>query len=200
MLVNIFKMKEEIWKPYKDTRYDISNMGRVRSTNRPDNIGHIRSNQSGVLVQKTTINGYKQIQLNGTWKTVHRLVAEVFVPNNKVEDISELVVDHIDNNKQNNVATNLQWLTYSENTKKAFEDGLIPGMSEQHIEKNRQRFIRINELHKKRIHLYNKKDEKEYEFSSAKEASSYLGKYPGYFSEIITKNKGENRYWKAWYA
>ena len=60
-------------------------------------------------------HGYKYVQLkvNGYCKNfyIHRLVAEAFIPNpeNKKE------VDHIDNNTENNVVTNLRWATPKEN-------------------------------------------------------------------------------------
>ena len=62
-------------------------------------------------------NGYKYYRLskNGHKKMfyAHRLVAEYFIdnPNNFP------VVNHIDGNKLNNNVNNLEWVTYSENTK-----------------------------------------------------------------------------------
>lgn len=39
---------KEIWRQFRDTRYDISNLGRVRSTLRPDASGNVRRNQAGI--------------------------------------------------------------------------------------------------------------------------------------------------------
>ena len=54
-------------------------------------------------------------------KLVHRLVAMAFIlnPNNLP------IVMHKDNNKLNNHISNLKWGTIAENTKQAYDDGLI---------------------------------------------------------------------------
>lgn len=45
------------------------------------------------------------------WTLVHRMVAELFIPNPD----NKPCVDHIDTNKRNNNVNNLRWVTYSEN-------------------------------------------------------------------------------------
>jgi len=50
-------------------------------------------------------------------KLIHRLVAEHFV--NKPESEETLYVDHIDNDRLNNRADNLRWVTHKENIKKS---------------------------------------------------------------------------------
>lgn len=52
---------------------------------------------------------------------VHILVAKAFIPLIEGKEI----VGHKDNNKTNNNYKNLYWTTISENTQKAFDDGLI---------------------------------------------------------------------------
>ena len=57
--------------------------------------------------------------LNGVrhYKQVHRLVAEAFCPNPR--GLPE--VDHLDNDGENNKASNLSWVTRSENIKRSFQ-------------------------------------------------------------------------------
>lgn len=71
------------------------------------------------------LNGYKQYRLskNGEKQNfyAHRLVAEAFIPN--PENLP--IVNHIDGNKLNNNVTNLEWTSYSDNSKHAYENNLI---------------------------------------------------------------------------
>ena len=67
-------------------------------------------------------------------KKVHRLVAEYFLepPSKELlykcerEHHKKVLVKHEDNNKLNNHYSNLQWCDLAENTKQAWDDGLIP--------------------------------------------------------------------------
>lgn len=53
--------------------------------------------------------------------SVHTLIALAWCPYEN--DVCEKVVDHIDGNKENNAAHNLQWVTYAENNSRAHKHG-----------------------------------------------------------------------------
>ena len=97
----------EIWKDVKGYEgvYQVSNFGRVKRVT----TGRILKggkDKYGYLI----VNLYKNSV--GSIKTIHRLVAEAFIPNpeNKPQ------VNHVDENKTNNSLDNLEWMTAKENT------------------------------------------------------------------------------------
>lgn len=97
----------EVWKDIDgyEGLYQVSNTGKVRSL-RYRNRDEVRE-----LFLKPHNQGYLQVELhkNGKRKmfTVHRLVAMAFVDGYEVGK----EVNHIDENKQNNVSTNLEWVS-----------------------------------------------------------------------------------------
>lgn len=100
----------EILHPaYQLSNYMISDQGRVHNITRQTySIGSLVP--SGYRHFAFITDEKRQITL-----TIHRLVALAFVDNPNGFDI----VDHIDGNKQNNAASNLQWVTNQKNMQKA---------------------------------------------------------------------------------
>lgn len=117
-------MHEE-WKPINgfEGLYEISSYGKVKS---------FKVYPSGkILKPSPDSGGYLRLSLMRAGKnkyvTVHRLVAEAFLP--KVD--GKTCVNHIDGNKANNRLDNLEWCTYSENIKHAIKTGLYSGISRE---------------------------------------------------------------------
>jgi len=120
----------EIWKDVAgyEGYYQVSNWGRVKSLERW--VPHKRRGKDFVRerILKQWINRYcfVVLSLNGkqTSKTVHRLVAEAFIPNpeNKPE------VNHKGKvpDKTDNRVWMLEWATKKENTDHALENNLKP--------------------------------------------------------------------------
>jgi hypothetical protein len=75
----------------------------------------------GSIKSYKTPKGYLHVTLGyGHTKRLHRLVALAFVPN--PDSLPE--VNHIDGNKLNNCASNLEWCTRKQNMAHAFATGL----------------------------------------------------------------------------
>ena len=108
-------MTEEIWRPVVgyEGLYEISSYGRVRSLDRyvKYSNGQIHLHKGRILSSGKDINGYLMcnLYLNKNMKkvSIHRLVAQAFLPN--IDNLPE--VNHKDENKTNNRVDNLEWCT-----------------------------------------------------------------------------------------
>lgn len=110
--MNINMIKIERWKPVKgyEGMYEVSNQGRIRSLY----TGKIRK-----TYRNTNKDRYTMITLcNGVNTTflLHRLVAIAFKKNPKKLPC----VNHNDGDKSNNWASNLSWVTFSENEQHSY--------------------------------------------------------------------------------
>ena len=82
------------------------------------NLGRVRNKLLGRVITPVLHNGYYAVgstRQNSGRQKVHRLVCYAF---HGRPSYFGLCVDHIDRNRLNNAATNLQWLEFMENSKK----------------------------------------------------------------------------------
>lgn len=119
----------EEWKDIKNfSNYQASNLGNIKSKKhnytRKDGISGIRKEKilSNKITDKSKYinvvlknNDGNPINLN-----VHSIIAETWI----LKDDNNLIVNHIDGNKHNNCVDNLEWVTYGNNLKHAYEKSL----------------------------------------------------------------------------
>ena len=131
--------KQKIYYPYETDEYrvyttsngreyEVFRNGRVfaRPFSYTDNYGkgRTRTFERKECSPSLTPNGYWEVNLGGKFGerwAVHRLVAYLWCDNPNGYD----TVDHLDGNKNNNSAENLEWVTREENIKRGFNNGLM---------------------------------------------------------------------------
>ena len=97
----------EIWKEINGADgYFVSSEGRVRHGEK-------------VLKQNKKGADYAGLRVRGKHVTVHRLVAEAFIPN--PDGLTD--VNHKDGDKWNNAVENLEWVSHRKNVLHSFEIG-----------------------------------------------------------------------------
>lgn len=159
----------EIWKDIAgyEGMYQVSNFGRVRSLN--------YRNTGRIEIRKTFImkNGYESVSLCKNQKYtshyVHRLVASAFVenPNNLLE------VNHINEDKLDNRAENLEWCDRSYNM--AYGTG--------HMRSAEKQTGRTNTKSNKKVAQYTMEGELVTIYPSASEIKRVLGYNRGHVCE-----------------
>lgn len=168
----------EFWKeiPNYEGLYEASNLGKVRSKEGKVTYSKLHGKRvwkSRILKEKNKSGRDVRVDLwkNGEPKSflVHRLVAETFIPNTD----NKPCINHIDGNPRNNYVSNLEWVTYSENMKHAFKNGLYSTNV--------------------KITLINKQSGNKKRFISMSEASRSLGKGNGYISDFLYRGKTETK-------
>jgi hypothetical protein len=140
-------LENEIWKPVTINgltfdKYFVSNLGRFK-------------NYKGIIMEnyKPHHSGYIFVRVDKNKYALHRIVASTFVDN--LEPEINNVVNHIDGNKLNNSAVNLEWTTIKGNN----------------IHNHKSRFIKY---YNRKIAQYDLEMNKIKEFGSIVEASKEL--------------------------
>jgi hypothetical protein len=111
---------EEIWKDIEgyEGLYQVSNLGKVKS------LSNNLAKKEKILKNSKNVKGYHKVTLCLFGKrksiTVHRLVAEAFIHNDK----NKSQVNHINGVKIDNNVNNLEWSTASENVRHSWKNGL----------------------------------------------------------------------------
>ncbi len=166
----------EEWKAVPGTKdkIEVSNMGRVRSLLRGEPyILKTQADPKGYLRLRVTIER-KRLSFK-----VHRIVAQAFIdnPNNLPQ------VNHIDGNKSNNKASNLEWSANRDNALHAIKNGLWDSVIEGANKENERR--------KKPIIAT--KDGEVIKFSSVSEAERHFNSR--HISDVL---KGKRQKVKGW--
>lgn len=126
LITNIEEYKDIIWYEWL---YQVSNLWNVKSLN------YRWYWKEQVLKYNVNKGWYKYIVLCKDKKTqtsyIHKLVSNAFL-----EKKENLIINHKDWNKLNNYIDNLEWSTYGENLKHAWDNGLRKITGNNHFIKN----------------------------------------------------------------
>jgi len=153
-MIEAIKYKDEVWKTHPEhPKYLFSNYGRVMGI-KTKVIRTTRPNKKGYITVDLFENG-KLVKYN-----VHRLIAQVFVHNPNLDIYTQ--VNHKDEDKYNNKANNLEWVSSKQNVNhgtrnKRISDKLSDGKIIKYNDKGEivEMFNSLKEAqHKDGSHLY----------------------------------------------
>ena len=131
-------MEKEVWKDIKDYEgfYQVSSLGRVKrlAYRRKDSLGRKQFYCEKVLKGSYDKDGYLSVSIRGKTCRIHRLVCEAFHPNPEHKP----QVNHLNNHRDDNRASNLEWVTNSENQLYAYRE-----MGREHCSHHRKEVVCI---------------------------------------------------------
>ena len=161
---------EEIWKDIEGyDNYQISSLGNVRKITK-NGFTHIKCSPRGSQKTSKTKEKYMGVTLskNGTRKgfSIHRLVAEAFIPNPN----NYPLINHINGIKDDNCVCNLEWCTIKQNIQHAYD-------------------VLNMRNHYGSIKQYTKEGEFIKEYDSVREASRELGIHFGNIVKCANKQR-----------
>lgn len=150
--------------------YFVDDFGNVVAVPKMKSGGRKFDNNYRIMRQKMNKNGYMVVSLyNGRgYKTVfvHRLIAEAFIPN--PDNLP--VVNHKNGIKSDNRIENLEWVTYSGNTRHAvdnningFRDTIVNTIQKVNAQNRYKRIVLVEE------------NGTEHSFHSSREAAVFAG-------------------------
>lgn len=125
----------EVWLPIEDYEglYEISNLGRVKVLSKYRGLNYSTFTPERIKKPSDNGRGYKITSLckNSCKRTfyIHRLVALYFIPN----PLRLKEVNHIDGNKENCQADNLEWCSRMQNESHAWATGLKKQVGVNHF-------------------------------------------------------------------
>ena len=128
-------IENEEWKEIKNHKgFWVSTLGRVKRDAFIDTLGRPHEERMVSIINNKKRGGYEYVHLKNECKSLARLVAETFIPNQG----SKEEVNHINGNKFDNRITNLEWVTSVENKEHAWKTGLCTA-------KHRMQKVQCNE-------------------------------------------------------
>jgi len=136
--------------------YQVSNTGKVKSLDR-----YVKARSDSKMIKRGTVmklqeshKGYCIVSLhkenNIKSFSVHRLVAEAFIPN----PMRKPQVNHKDCDKKNNMVSNLEWCTQDENMRHASDNGIYNNKSSKQLSAIRKNQLIASEKRKKAVNQY----------------------------------------------